>query len=168
MGCSIADINQDGLIDIFVTNFSHDYNNIFIGNRYPGGVSFKDRGKQMMGESVFYDLSWGCGFHDFDLDTDLDLFVANGHVYKEIDLFERSGTSYEQYPAVFECLEPRKLKYREVGPQAVQGAQRVAAGVAQVRGRLRGQGARDARSAAAPPASTTSTTTATTTSSSAR
>ena len=35
MGCCIADINQDGLIDIFVTNFSHDYNNIFIGHALP-------------------------------------------------------------------------------------------------------------------------------------
>ena len=121
MGCCVSDINQDGLLDIFVTNFSHDYNNIYIGNRYPGGVSFKDRGKQMMGESVFYDLAWGCGFYDFDLDGDLDLFVANGHVYKEIDLFERTGTSYEQYPAVFECLDPAKLKYREVGPKPFKG-----------------------------------------------
>jgi hypothetical protein len=121
MGCSLQDINQDGLLDIFVTNFSHDYNNIYVGNRYPGGVSFKDRGKQMMGESVFYDLSWGCGFYDFDLDTDLDLFVANGHVYKEVDLFERTGTAYEQYPAVFECLEARKFKYREVGPKPFKG-----------------------------------------------
>ena len=36
MGNLTADINQDGLLDIFVTNFSHDYNNIFIGVRYPG------------------------------------------------------------------------------------------------------------------------------------
>ncbi len=121
MGCTIQDINQDGLLDIFVTNFSHDYNNIYVGNRYPGGVSFKDRGKQMMGESVFYDLSWGCGFYDFDLDTDLDLFIANGHVYKEVDLFDRTGTAYEQYPAVFECLDAKKFKYREVGPKPFKG-----------------------------------------------
>ncbi len=121
MGCATADINQDGLLDIFVTNFSHDYNNIFIGARYPGGVAFKDRGLQVMGQAVFYDLAWGCGWYDFDLDADLDLLVANGHVYKEVDLFDRTGTSYEQYPAVFECLEAKKLRYREVGPKPFKG-----------------------------------------------
>jgi len=121
MGCTTADLNRDGLLDIFVTNFSHDYNNIFIGVRYPGGVSFKDRGQQTMGQAVFYDLSWGCGFYDFDLDADLDLFVANGHVYKEVDLFDKTGTAYEQYSAVFECLDAAKLRYREVGPKPFKG-----------------------------------------------
>jgi hypothetical protein len=121
MGAATADIDQDGILDIFVTNFSHDYNNIFLGRKNPGGVSYIDRGLQVMGQSVFYDLSWGCGWYDFDDDADLDLFVANGHVYKEIDLFERTGTAYDQYPAVFECLDAPKLKYREVGPKPFKG-----------------------------------------------
>src|SRR5207249_4139139 len=83
MGSVVADVNQDGLLDLFVTNFSHDYNNLYIGARYPGGVTFKDRGLQVMGQAVFYDLSWGCGWYDLDNDADLDLFVANGHAYKE-------------------------------------------------------------------------------------
>jgi hypothetical protein len=121
MGACIVDIDQNGVPDIFITNFSHDYNNIFLGRQNPGGVSYIDRGLQVMGQSVFYDLSWGCGWYDFDLDADLDLFIANGHVYKEIDLFERTGTSYDQYPAVFECLDAKSLKYREVGPKPFKG-----------------------------------------------
>ena len=119
MGLTVADINQDGLIDIFVTNFSHDYNNIFIGHRYraEGRMTFRDRGLQVMGQAVFYDLAWGCGWYDFDLDADLDLLVANGHVYKEIDLFSKTGTSYEQWAALFECLDAGKMVYREVGPK---------------------------------------------------
>jgi hypothetical protein len=121
MGACTNDINQDGVLDIFITNFSHDYNNIYLGRPNPGGVSYIDRGLQVMGQSVFYDLSWGCGWYDFDDDADLDLFIANGHVYKEIDLFERTGTSYDQYPAVFECLDAPQLKYREVGPKPFKG-----------------------------------------------
>jgi hypothetical protein len=124
MGAAVADMNQDGIFDLFVTNFSHDWNNIYLGARYAGGVSYKDRGLQVMGEAVFYDLAWGCGWYDFDDDGDLDLLVANGHVYKEIDLFEKTGTAYDQHPAVFECLDPKGYtveaktvppKYREVG-----------------------------------------------------
>lgn len=121
MGNAVADVNRDGLYDIIVTNFSHDYNNIYMGVRYPGGVSFKDRGQQTMGQAVFYDLSWGCGFHDLDNDGDLDLLIANGHVYKEVDLFDKTGTSYEQYVAVFENLDPSKLRFREVGPKPFKG-----------------------------------------------
>ncbi len=126
MGATVADLNQDGILDLFVTNFSHDWNNIFIGTRNRGGVSFKDRGLQVMGQAVFYDLSWGCGWYDFDCDADLDLVVANGHVYKEVDGFTKTGTSYDQYCAAFECLDPsgytseRKTvppRYREVGPK---------------------------------------------------
>lgn len=120
MGMCLSDINGDGLFDIFVTNFSHDYNNMYLGHRVAGGGGFyyKDRGLKVMGQPVFYDLSWGCGFHDFDNDGDLDLYFANGHVYKEIDLFEKTGAEYEQYNALFECMDPKTLGYREVGKGA--------------------------------------------------
>jgi hypothetical protein len=116
MGVSLADFDRNGLFDIFITNFSHDYNNIYVAQRFgSGSVTFHDKGLQVMGAAVFYDLSWGCGWYDFDQDRDLDLFVANGHVYAEVDRFKKTGTSYDQYPAVFECLDAPSLRYREVG-----------------------------------------------------
>jgi hypothetical protein len=120
MGAAVVDVNQDGLLDVFVTNFSHDYNNLFVGRRYEetGHFVFRDRGLQVMGKEVFYDLSWGCGWYDFDLDGDLDVLIANGHVYKEADLFAKNQTTYEQHCAVFECLDAKTLSFREVGPKA--------------------------------------------------
>jgi hypothetical protein len=120
MGMAVADVNQDGALDIFVTNFSHDQNNLYIAHRAAGSsaVFYKDRGLPTMGEDVFYDLSWGCGWYDFDNDGDLDLYVANGHVYKEIDLFAKTGTSYEQLNALFENMDAPHLRYREVGTKA--------------------------------------------------
>jgi hypothetical protein len=119
MGAAVADVNRDGLLDIFITNFALDFNNLYIGRRYQAGLmTFRDRGLQVMGREVFHDLAWGCGWYDFDHDGDLDVLIANGHVYKEIDLFERTGTSYDQYPAVFECLDAKNLGFREVGPKA--------------------------------------------------
>jgi hypothetical protein len=45
-------------------------------------------------------LSWGTAFVDFDLDGDLDLFIANGHIFPEVDDYD-VGTSYRQTNHVF-------------------------------------------------------------------
>jgi hypothetical protein len=124
MGMALGDVNADGLQDIVVTNFSHDYNNLFIAHRAASGrsVFFKDKGLSAMGAAVFMDLSWGVGLYDFDNDGDLDLYIANGHVYKEIDLFKETGTSYEQLDALFECRDGPALGFREVGAKAQENA----------------------------------------------
>ncbi len=125
MGVAVADFNRDGLIDIFVTNFSHDYNNIYLGHRAGGEYGtffYKDRGLQVMGQAVFFDLSWGCGWIDFDNDADLDLYFANGHVYKEIDLFEKTGAKYDQYNTLFECMDAENLGFREIGTKGQENA----------------------------------------------
>ena len=119
MGLTCSDMNQDGEVDYFVTNFSHDYNNIFLGYRMESGnYYFKDRGRRVMAQQVYFDLSWGCGWEDFDNDGDWDLFVANGHVYFEVENFKDIGSEYEQYNALFECIDPNALSYREIGPKA--------------------------------------------------
>jgi hypothetical protein len=120
MGMAAQDVDQDGRIDIFVTNFSHDYNNLFLARLAAGGgaLYFKDYGLPTMGQQVHYDLSWGCGWYDFDNDGDRDLFVANGHVYKEIDLFEKTGAVYDQHNTLFECMDAPALAFREVGAKA--------------------------------------------------
>ncbi len=125
MGMSAVDIDQDGRIDIFITNFSHDYNNVhvqkIVGGQ-GGAVYYKDRGLPTMGQQVYYDLSWGCGWYDFDNDGDLDLYVANGHVYKEIDLFAKTGAKYDQLNALFENMDPKSIGMREIGTKAQQNA----------------------------------------------
>ena len=119
MGAAIADVNQDGWLDYFKTNFTQDYNNLYIGQRTGSRTFFKDVGLSTMGQAVFYDLSWGCGWQDLDLDGDLDLYIANGHVYKEVDQMPEMGATYEQFNALFECVEAKRLGYRELGRKAV-------------------------------------------------
>ena len=120
MGMAIADINRDGLLDILVTNFSHDYNNIYLGKRVGGSTHlfFRDRGLAVMGTPTYLDLSWGCGWYDYDNDADLDLFIANGHVYKEIDGVSAIQSTYDQYNALFENMDAEHLGFREVGRKA--------------------------------------------------
>ncbi|MGE0190938.1 MAG: CRTAC1 family protein [Planctomycetota bacterium] len=121
MGAAVADADQDGLLDLAATNFSRDYNNIWKARRvkHTGMVFFRDRGLALIGAATYMDLSWGVGWQDFDNDADLDLFIANGHVYREVDDAPGLG-SYAQPNTLFECMDVADLGYREVGAKAMR------------------------------------------------
>jgi hypothetical protein len=99
MGVGLADVDGDGRPDLFLTVFADDTNTLHLNL---GGGFFDDRSAQygLAAVSRPY-LGWGCGFYDFDLDGDEDLFVANGHVYPEMDAPEVGG-SWAQRPLLFE------------------------------------------------------------------
>ena len=82
MGVSIGDYNRDGLPDIVKTNFAGDTDSLFMNL---GDGSFDDRTYQAgLGINTRL-LGWGISFIDFDNDGWLDILVANGHVYPEVD-----------------------------------------------------------------------------------
>jgi len=83
MGVDLGDANGDGLLDLFVTNFSHDYNTLYL-NHGRGGFLDATAEANLRLASWFY-LGWATRFADFDLDGDEDLFVVNGHVYPQVD-----------------------------------------------------------------------------------
>ncbi|MFY0600682.1 MAG: VCBS repeat-containing protein [Cyclobacteriaceae bacterium] len=71
MGMDIADFNQDGLFDLYITNI--DESSLYQNN---GGNSFTNVSENL---GVFStEWAWGIDFFDYDLDKDEDLFVANG------------------------------------------------------------------------------------------
>ena len=43
-------------------------------------------------------LNWGCAFFDFDHDADVDLVIANGHIYPQVDEAPELNESYRQLP----------------------------------------------------------------------
>jgi len=112
MGVDLGDYDRDGWLDIFVTNFSDDHNTLYrnLGNRtfrdvsYPSGV----------GAPSWQFLAWGTEFFDFDHDGWEDLFVANGHIYPQVDRYQ-IGTSYLQRPQLYRNLG--NSKFSEIGAQ---------------------------------------------------
>lgn len=94
MGVDFGDYDHDGFIDIFVTNFDDQPNTLY-HNAGPKGfddVSWKTG----IAKPSFPLVGWGTGFFDFDNDGWVDLFVANGHVYPQMDKSLATGTHYRQ------------------------------------------------------------------------
>ena len=81
MGVTVGDYDHDGKFDIFATNFSQEYNVLY---RSTGANMFTDV-SHMAGFVNQPYVSWGTKFFDYDNDGWLDLFVANGHVYPQVD-----------------------------------------------------------------------------------
>ncbi len=93
MGVDAADFDDDGDIDIVVTNFSDDVNTLYLND---GTGLFADRTYAAgLGSVVRPYLGWSTRFFDFDNDGDLDLYVANGHIYPQLEQLP-DGLHYAQ------------------------------------------------------------------------
>ena len=98
MGVDAGDYNGDGLPDLVVTNFSHDYNTLYENG--PAGA-FTDRSYATgIASTAGPYLGWGVKFVDVDNDGRLDIFISNGHVYPEVDK-HGLGTRYQQRKQIF-------------------------------------------------------------------
>lgn len=116
MGVDAGDYDNDGKLDLYVTNFSDDYNTLY---HNLGKARFMDRTFQAgLGEPTLPFLGFGTFFFDFDNDGWTDIFVANGHIYPEVDV-HKLGTTYRQKNQLFLNQKNgtfRELKAAEVGP----------------------------------------------------
>ena len=82
MGAHAVDFDGDGWLDIIKTNFSDDTPTLYRNNR---DGSFSDVTMEAgLGKNTQY-LGWGTLFVDVDNDGWPDIFMANGHVYPEVD-----------------------------------------------------------------------------------
>jgi len=98
MGLALGDYDNDGRVDAYITNFSDDSNTL---RRNLGGAAFADMtGALGLRTPTLPFLGWGTGFLDYDNDGWLDLFVANGHVYPQVDRFDW-GMTWAQRPLLF-------------------------------------------------------------------
>jgi hypothetical protein len=100
MGIATGDVFGSGRLDLFVSNFSEDYSTLY---RNLGNGAFEDVSEETgVGPATWKSLSWGTAFADFDADGDLDLVVANGHIYPQIDRHPELVGPYAQAMTLLE------------------------------------------------------------------
>ncbi len=98
MGVAVGDYDNDGWIDMFVTNFAYEFNNLYHNEK----EFFVDAAASAgLGDPSYLYVGWGTFFFDSDNDGDLDLFIANGHIMDNNEL-QSDQLTYEQPDQLFE------------------------------------------------------------------
>ena len=98
MGIDAGDYDNDGDIDLWVSNFSLEANCLMQndGSGYFEDVTFDTN----LADPSFYSLGFGTRFIDFDNDGWLDLLVGNGHIWDNVKQID-AKMSYAQPVQLF-------------------------------------------------------------------
>lgn len=98
MCISLGDYDNDGQLDLYISDFQRSSDHLW----HNDGKGFFDEVSDEAGitQSTRDVLSFGGGFVDYDNDGWLDIFIANGHVYPEVEQ-ATPGTSYKQINSLF-------------------------------------------------------------------
>ena len=98
MGIDAGDYDNDGNIDLWVTNFSLEANCLMQndGTGYFDDATFETK----LANPSFYALGFGTRFIDFDNDGWLDILVGNGHIWDNVDQID-DKLSYAQPVQLF-------------------------------------------------------------------
>jgi len=116
MCISLGDYDNDGQLDLYISDFQRSSDHIC----HNDGKGFFDEVSDEAGitRPTRDVLSFGGGFFDYDNDGWLDIFIANGHVYPEVEQ-ATPGTHYRQINSLFH--NEGNGKFVEVGKSSGAG-----------------------------------------------
>jgi enediyne biosynthesis protein E4 len=113
MGLAVGDVDNDGRDELFVTNFSDDSDTLYHND---GDATFTDVTVQSgIHEPTFPFLAWGAGLVDIDNDGKRDIFIANGHVYPDVDKHDW-GMTWAMRPLVFRNRDGKRFDLLPAAP----------------------------------------------------
>ncbi len=106
MGVDAGDVEGDGDVDLFKTNLDLDNNNLYVNLGTTAGIPrFRDEVQRSgLAKPSFMMLGFGALLADLDGDSDLDVFLVNGHILPNIAVIRPDQTHamrdqfYEQIP----------------------------------------------------------------------
>lgn len=116
MGVDWGDYLHDGRMGMFVTNFTEQPDTLYrnLGRGEFGDVTWAAK----LAQPTYLNVGWGTGFVDFANNGWLDIFIANGHVYPQMD----------QIPGAARYREPMQL-FRNKGDGTFEDVSSAFAGV---------------------------------------
>jgi hypothetical protein len=124
MGVDWGDYLHEGRLSMIVTNFFEQGSTLYhnLGKDNFADVTVRSG---LMRPTYPY-VSWGTAFFDMDNDGWLDLFIANGHVYPQVDTIP-GGTPYRQPMLLFRnhrdgTFEDVSQTLANMPPQSRRGA----------------------------------------------
>ncbi len=113
MGVDAGDVDGDGWLDLFVANLDLETNTFY---RQLGGGFFEDATRPAGLAAPSHErVGFGAELFDADLDGDLDLYVANGHILDNVQKI-RSSASFAQPDQLFENRQGRFSPAAQPGP----------------------------------------------------
>jgi hypothetical protein len=94
MGVDWGDYLHEGRLSMFVTNFTEQPDTLYrnLGTQGFSDVSWPAK----LAKPTYMLVGWGTGFFDMDNDGWLDLLVANGHVYPQMDQVPSGAAPYRE------------------------------------------------------------------------
>ena len=115
MGVDVGDFTNSGHSGVAITNFDNEMTGLYEFS----GKTYEDIAAQAgVGLASKNSLGFGCAFLDANLDSWLDLAVANGHIDDTVRNI-RGNVGYAQPPLLF--LNNGKGKFRDVAAEAGGG-----------------------------------------------
>jgi enediyne biosynthesis protein E4 len=109
MGVAAADYDRSGYPSVMITNFANQM--LALYHNEGNGLFIDEAPRSEVGRSSLLTLGFGCFFFDYDLDGWLDIFVANGHIERDVERIQ-SRIKYAQPPHLFRNME--KGRFQEV------------------------------------------------------
>ena len=107
MGVDAADYDGSGRQGLLIGNFSNEMMALY--SNEGTGLFIDDAPTSTVGKASLLTLTFACFFFDVDLDGQLDIFAANGHVSDDISRVQPKVT-YAQRPHLFRNLGGKRFE----------------------------------------------------------
>ena len=140
MGTDFGDYDNDGRLDLFVTNHELETHTLF--RNLGRGLFAETTTESGVGVETLPYVGFGAQFFDYDNDGDLDLGVVNGHVMNDSGHF-RPGSKEAQRKLLFRNDGGGRGLFKEVGRASGPGFAAEAVGRTLVAGDIDNDGALD-------------------------
>jgi hypothetical protein len=116
MGADSADYDQDGWMDLFLTDVEEEMFSLYHNNR---DETFDDQSvSNGIGMKVRAMSGWGMKFLDYDNDGNMDMFIVSGHPDNKVNQLH-SEIKYEENPLLWRNLgRDSRHTYQNVSDQS--------------------------------------------------